>query len=400
MKNLLNSLSLHSVPMPDKQPGKRLILSGLLSCLLLLLSACGGSSGVKVSPDKLEKIEATRSASVVWSGKAGEASTRDAVVLSPYVTEELLFTVGRNGKVTAFNIGDGSVVWDTELERDITAGISGDEENLYIATANGDVFAISQDHGGTIWTSPVSSEVIAAPVAGTDFVVVRSIDGKVYSLDKNTGQRRWIYSYNVPALSIHGNGRPLVAVDGVLAGLDNGRLVALRATDGQVFWETALGENTGRSEVEKLNDLDADLQIYDPYIYAVNYQGKVAQIDPAQGRPIWSADVSSVAGLAVDDAHVIVTDEFDTVHAFRRSDGETLWTHEDLSHRRLTAPVIVDGLIVVGDFEGYLHLLSAEDGSTIGRLRSGVGPIASKPIVRDDMLYVQSRSGRVAAVKL
>ena len=390
MKNLLDGLLL--------LPGKRILISCLLSSLLLL-SGCGGK-GIKVSPDKLEKLDATRSAEVVWSGKAGEASTRDAVVLSPFVTDELLFTVDKNGRITAFNVGDGNISWTAELEKDITAGISGDEENLYIATANGDVFAISQDHGGTIWTSSVSSEVIAAPVAGLDFVVVRSIDGKVYSLDKSSGQRRWIYSYNVPALSIHGNGRPLVAADGVLAGLDNGRLVALRATDGQVFWETALGENTGRSEVEKLNDLDADLQIYDPYIYAVNYQGKVAQIDPTQGRPIWSADVSSVAGLAVDDAHVIVTDEFDTVHAFRRSDGEPAWTQEGLSHRRLTAPVIVDGLIVVGDFQGYLHLMSAEDGSMVGRLRSGVGPIAGTPVTRDGMLYVQSRSGKVAAVRL
>jgi len=339
--------------------------------------------------------------SLLWSAKVGEDSERQAVKFAPFATEKFVFTVDREGQVTAFDINSGAQTWRTKLNKDITAGISGDDDNLYVASSNGEVFAISQLHGGTIWTSSVSSEVIASPVAGLNFVVVRSLDGKIYSLDKRTGERRWIYTYSVPALSIHGNGRPVIVTDGVLAGLDNGRLVALRDTDGRVFWETSLGDGAGRSEVEKLNDLDADLQIFEPYIYAVNYQGKLAQIDPAQGKPSWSADVSSVSGLTVTEEAVFVTDEFDSVLAFSRATGQQLWKQERLADRRLTAPVsLKDGTVLVGDLQGYLHLLSPTTGGLIGRLQSGVGEIVSRPVIRDDKLFVQGRRGKLAAVSL
>ena len=116
---------------------------------------------------------------------------------------------------------------------------------------------------------------------------------------------------------------------------------------------------------------------------------------------VWSSEVSSVAGLAVSEEQVIVTDEFDTVWAFNRTDGETLWKQEGLENRRLTGPVITDsGVIAVGDLSGYLHLLSAEDGEIVGRLKTGVGAIAGRPVVREDSVFVQGRDGRIAAVDL
>ena len=366
---------------------------------LLHMVGCGGAT--KAKPAKLERIDATQSASVLWSKDAGSSVNRDAVMLTPFVSDKFVFAVDGEGKLTSFDIETGAAGWSVELDITITSGVSGDEDNLYVATGNGDVYAISQLHGGTLWTSSVSSEVIAAPAAGEDYVVVRSIDGKVYALEKSSGERRWIYTYSVPALSIHGNGRPTVVEDGVLVGLDNGNLVALRGADGRVFWEIPLGNSSGRSEVENLNDLDADVQVFEPFIYAVNYQGSVAQVDATQGSAVWSSEVSSVAGLAVSEEQVIVTDEFDTVWAFNRTDGETLWKQEGLENRRLTGPVITDsGVIAVGDLSGYLHLLSAEDGEIVGRLKTGVGAIAGRPVVREDSVFVQGRDGRIAAVDL
>ncbi len=390
----------------DKLTSKQ--ATAVLSAVLVLqLAACGGPPRAK--PAALESISTTesdiqaaiQSAAVDWSVDTGESSRRDAVKLSPYVSDEFVFAIDAKGKLSAFNRETGATDWTIDLEQNITSGVSGDEDNLYVASGNGEVFAISQSIGGILWTSDVSSEVIAAPVAGPDYVVVRSLDGKVYALEKNSGERRWIYTYSVPALSIHGNGRPTVVADGVLVGLDNGRLVALRAVDGRVFWEVSLGDNSGRSEVEKLSDLDADVQIFDPYIYAVNYQGNVAQVDAAQGSAIWSSEVSSVAGLAVTEQLVIVTDEFDAVRAFDRSNGEPLWSQESLANRRLTGPIATDSdVIAIGDVQGYLHFLSSQDGSIVGRLQTGVGAIAGRPVLRDEKIYLQGRTGKVAAVDI
>ena len=187
----------------------------------------------------------------------------------------------------------------------------------------------------------------------------------------------------------------------MLVGLDNGSLVALQETNGRVVWEIQLGNNGGRSEVEKLNDLDADIHIIEPFVYAVNYQGTLAQIDPRIGEATWSADVSSIAGLTATQSLVFVTDEFDTVHAFKRNDGELLWKQDSLTNRKLTGPVVYKtGTLIVGDLEGFLHILSIEDGSIIGRVRTGIGEIASRPVLLEDTVYVQGRSGRIAAVQL
>ncbi len=373
----------------------------VLALAFSTLVQVGCSAPPRAKPASLTDINSTRSAVVDWSVNAGAGSERDAVRLSPYVSDDAVFVVDTEGKLSSINRESGSVEWSVELDRTITSGVSGDDDNVYVASGNGEVFAISQSIGGILWTSNVSSEVIAAPVAGPDYVVVRSIDGKVYALEKSTGERRWLYTYNVPALSIHGNGRPTVVADGVLVGLDNGNLVALRAVDGRVFWEVPLSNNSGRSEVESLSDLDADIQIFEPYIYAVNYQGSVAQIDASQGNAVWSSDVSSVAGLVATDDIVVVTDEFDSVKAFNRSNGDLLWTQDALANRRLTGPVEIEsGVIAVGDLQGYLHMLSTEDGSIIGRLRTRVGAIAGRPVVRDGSVYVQGRTGRVASVSV
>ncbi len=364
----------------------------------VFLVAC--SSGPKIIPNELTSIDASRSLGVDWSASVGEAGERPAVRLSPFVGDGRVFTVNAKGRVIAMDSSSGSRLWTQDLKEAITAGVSGDAERLYVASEDGKVFALEQSDGTVAWTANVSSEVIAAPVAGAGSVLVRSIDGRVVALERANGERRWVYTYNVPALSLHGNGRALAVPDGYLVGLDNGRLVALRARDGRVFWELSLAGDTGRSEVDKLNDLDADIKIFDDRIYAVSYQGNLAQVDPTRGAADWRAPMSSAVGFSVDAERIYVTDEFDTVWGLSRSNGEVLWKQESFTNRRLTAPAISDDVVLVGDFEGYVHLLSVEDGSIVGRRKVGGAEIMGSPVRRDDGFYIQDRDGRLARLSV
>jgi outer membrane protein assembly factor BamB len=370
-------------------------LTAVAACALL--AAC--NSPPKIVPAELTQIQSTRGAKTVWSTGVGGGGDRPAVRFAPFVTETSVYTASASGKVSAVSRETGQALWSVNVGRPLTAGISGDSSLLFVATGDGEVFSLRREDGTRVWSARVASEVIASPVAGPDHVVVRSIDGKVYSLDKNTGRQRWRFSYKVPALSLHGNGRPLVGSDGVLVGLDNGKLVALHGADGQVSWELSLSEGGGRSEVERLNDLDADIRAGGKYVYAVNYQGTLAQIDPSRGSARWMANMSSSAGLAVSDEIVVVTDEFDTVWGLSTADGSVLWEQDALTYRKLTAPAVVDeSTIAVGDFDGYLHLLSLADGALIGRHKVGSGQIMSQPVIRDGQGYVQLRGGRLAAI--
>lgn len=387
----------------DKHGTGKLIMNvfsqGALVTALVVLAACGTVK--KVDPDQLTSFEAVTAPTTLWSANVGSGGKRSVVKLAPFVGEENVFAVNADGEVSAFNRTNGEKLWRIDLGTELTAGVSGDETHLYAGSGNGDVFSISQADGSVVWTTRVSSEVISAPAAGNNYVVVRSIDGRVYALEKNSGKRRWLYTYSVPALSLHGNGRPLVVPDGVLIGLDNGRLVALRDTDGKVIWEARLSVGSGRSEIDKLSDLDADPMIDEDFIYAVNYQGVVAQIDPARGQPVWSSKVSSSAGLGINESLVVVSDEVGTVWAFGKIDGEVVWKQENLSHRELTAPVAIqDGNIVVGDYQGYLHVLSGQDGTIIGRVKAAGGQITSRPVLRDNTLYTLGKSGKLSATGL
>ncbi len=175
----------------------------------------------------------------------------------------------------------------------------------------------------------------------------------------------------------------------------------MRSIDGRVFWEARLSDNTGRSEIDRLNDLDGILSARDNSIYAVNYQGAVAQIDPKSGERRWSVEVSSAVGLDVNDTTVIITDEFDSVWALSLLDGQLLWKHEGLSNRLLTAPAFTsDGDVLVGDYEGYLHVLSGANGAQIGRIRAVTEQITHKPVLVENTVYVLGRSGKLAAVSL
>lgn len=369
------------------------------AALALALSA-GCSNGPVIVPAELQAFKAEHNFIVDWSTGVGEAGPRGSVRLAPYVAQERVFAVDNEGRLTCVDRASGDRIWRVELGQSITAGVSGDAEFVYAASADGSVYSLNQSDGSIKWQARVSSEVVAAPVAGAGSVVVRSIDGRVVALERATGERRWVYNYNVPPLSLHGNGRPLAVPDGYLLGLDNGRLVALSARNGRVHWETALSDGNGRSEVDRLNDLDADVRIAGEYIYAVNYQGSIARIEPASGQLIWSVPMSSTAGFAIDGERIYITDEFDTVWALQLEDGATIWKQESFGNRRLTAPTVIGNRVVVGDFEGYLHLLSGEDGSVVARRKLGSGEIMLHPINRDDTLYVQDRGGKLAALQI
>ena len=375
--------------------------AGLLATILISAGCTTAQTIEKPRPDRLRDIQALAEPSVIWTAGAGKGSDRSVVRYTPYVTDNAVYTISASGRITALASGTGKKLWEAKISARPTAGIGGDDQYLYAGTGDGRVFSLSQADGSVVWTAVVSSEIISPPTAGLDVVVVRSIDGRVYALNKNNGTRRWIYTYNVPALSLHGNGRPVVLPDGVLVGLDNGGLAALSSTDGRVFWEAKLSDSSGRSEIDRLNDLDADLSLGDDYIYAVNYQGAVAQIEPASGKRLWSVPMSSTVGLDVSEAAVVVTDEFDTVWGLQSADGKVLWKQEELSNRQLTAPVLTgDGNVVVGDFQGYLHVLSGTTGEIIGRIKAVSGQITNKPVLIDNVLYVLSRSGKIAAVRL
>jgi outer membrane protein assembly factor BamB len=240
---------------------------------------------------------------------------------------------------------------------------------------------------------------LAAPRAAGGTVVARTVDGRVYGLDVLDGHRLWSYQSTVPVLTLRGNSAPLLEQGLAVVGLESGKAVALSASDGKVRWEQAIGVSRGRSELERMVDIDANPVSYQGVLYLASFQGRVAALDPDTGNPLWGRDISSYAGLAVDDGHVYVTDDHSEVWALDRLTGASVWKQDGLRGRALTAPAVQGASVLVGDFEGYVHWLSREDGQLQARWRLDSDGIQVGPLVVDDTAYVYGRSGRLASLR-
>lgn len=372
-----------------------------LALLATLLVACS-SSGPIHEPTPLEPLESGAGVKSLWAVST-PAVSEDKIydVLRPVLADEVLYTAGAKGVVQAHSVADGKRRWKVELDHVISAGLGLGGELLLLGTAKGEVLALARENGELRWRSRVSSEVLAPPVVVNDnLVIVRCGDGVSEALNMDNGERVWRYVSQVPPLSLRGEATPVISDDLVLLGLANGHLVALSLFDGVLQWEATVVVPKGRTDLERMVDVDAAPVVVDDVIYVTAHQGRVLALSRLTGTTLWSRDLGGSVGLAVDERNLYLVDDEGQVWALDRSNGATLWKSEKLKYRELGAPLAYDDVVVVGDFEGYLHWLSQSDGRIFTRYQVDKDGIRVAPLVRDGILYSRSRSGKVEALRL
>lgn len=372
--------------------------------LMTVFGACSlleGKSETQEKPAELTPLPADAvSGQVLWRAGAGEAPKKDFYGLRLALDSSFLYAADTAGKVTAFSVNDGRSAWQVQTQPRLAAGVGVAGDKLLLGTLDGEVIALNADKGTVAWRASISSEVLVPPVGNTETVVVRTGDGRVYGLAAADGQRRWAFDRVVPTLSLRGISQPVVADDRVFAGLDNGKLVALDLNTGRLLWEESVAAPSGRSEIERLVDVDADPVVSEDVVYAVSYGGAAVALDAATGNLKWRQELSSHRGLVVDKDRVYASGRDGRVWALDRENGAVLWHQDALKHRQLTQPVVHNGQVAVGDLEGYVHWLSPTDGSLRGRLNAGRSALVAPPVVAASRLYVLGRAGDITAIEL
>ena len=337
----------------------------------------------------------------VWSESVGVGADEQSLKLIPVSGFGKLLVADRDGLVQARDLDTGRVIWEVETELKLSAGPGLGDGTVILGSSDADVIALNVDNGSQLWKAKVSSEVLSVPVVANEIVVVRSTDGDMVAFNEKTGGKRWNYEHNAPALSVRGIGAPLVLGDHVIEGFDNGKLIALRLTDGKYAWETTVAIPKGRSEVERLVDLDVDPIDVAGVIYIASYHGGAAAISDSDGEVMWRNDsISSYTGLSHDFRNLYLSDATDDVWQIEQRTGASLWKQKELHQRKLTAPAVYDSYVVVGDFEGYVHWLSVNDGRQLGRIKVSDSAIDAKPLVINDTVYVYAKDGTLAALKV
>jgi outer membrane protein assembly factor BamB len=372
-----------------------------LAISALTLNGCslfgGDDDDPTEPPAELVKFSPSLKIDRRWSFSVGGDGEGKRLGLAPATDSQRVFAGGHGGKVQAVNVADGKRVWDTNTRLRLSAGPGVGDGLVVFGTSDGDVFALADADGSERWRTNIGSEILASPSVGSGVVVVRAVDGRLHGLSAQDGGPLWLVEQSVPRLSLRGNAPPVIAGVTVVAGFDNGRLGAYDLTTGETNWEVALGAPQGRTELERLVDISAGVQVVGDDVYGVGFQGRAVSIALETGMVVWQRELSSYAGLGTDWNNIYISDADSEVVALNRRGGRPMWTHDKMRQRDLTAPTVLGEVLAVGDFEGYLHWLSVEDGSLLARTKAGGGRVTSAPRLVDDLLVTQTDSGEVAA---
>jgi len=371
----------------------------LLALVSIWLAGCSlFQTDNSVPPMALKEITAETTVKKLWSTSAGTGTTGEYLYLTPTQYDDALFVTDATGNLTKVALEDGKKIWAVGLDVPVSAGVGQGAGLVFVGTSRGEVIAVQPDNGQIAWRSTVSSEILAAPQATGNMVVVHTADGNVFGLDVISGVIVWTYKGNPPALTLRGSSPPILLGDHVALGFANGKIGVLNLQSGQKVWEHPLSLPQGRSELQRLVDVNGALIEQNGIIYAVNYQGNAAAIDVRQNDVLWEREMSSYRSLGIDPFAVYVTDADGIVWALDRSTGDTLWQQDQLQRRKLSAPAVLGNYVIVGDLDGYLHVLSKENGTIIGRERIDSASIDAQPMVDTDALYVLSTKGDLTKV--
>lgn len=376
----------------------------LFALMLVLLSGCGTvknllGSGVdnSIPPTPLVEIETLAEIIKLWEKDTGKGSTKQYLKLTPSHIQGKVFVADIRGNIAAIDATTGSTLWENDADMNITGGPGSSETLTMIGSDNGDVLAYASESGELLWQAKVSSEVLAAPQEAYGVVVTRTIDGRVFGLDANDGSRLWVYDRVVPALTLRGTSNPVITGDIVIAGFDGGRISAIELHTGKLIWETSVSLASGRSELERMVDIDSEPVIIGSDIYVATFQGRLASVTLEDGRISWTRDISSYAGLTADENNIYITDDQSNIWALERASGNSVWKQENLFARRATAPATVGELVVVGDLEGYLHWMNKGNGEFVARTHFSKNPILAPPVAVEDIVYAFGGDGTLGA---
>jgi len=372
-----------------------------------ILTACGTVSSwleedVYVAPPaELVEFTAEFEPKIVWQKDTGDGSGDDYSDLATWIQGDMAVAVDNEGKVSSYEALTGHQLWQTDLDAPIISGAGGGSGLILVGSQEGNIFALEEITGKLLWQKKLSSEVLAPPKASMDVVVARTADGRMTGLSAADGHVLWAYQRTVPLLSLRGASEPVLVDDKVVAGYANGKLVALSLIDGNVIWEESVAVPRGRTELDRLVDIDSAPVIKNGVVYVVAYNGRLAALDLDTGRMLWSREMSSRSGLDVASGDAVyVTDQAGYVWALQDGSGDALWRQTRLLRRKVTAPVIVGDYVIAGDFEGYVHWMSRADGRFVTRVRITDDAIRSKPVVKDDLVFVTASDGTLTAFRI
>lgn len=373
---------------------KRKLLIALLLATAVVISACDNSKDVD-PPAKLVDIKPALKVKKLWTQGWGSRKAKHYLLaLQPAVDSGTVYIALHSGKVQALDTNKGSVRWSVRTKLPLSAGPAVGEGVVVVGASNGMLVVLDAATGQEKWRLQMSGEVLAKPLVAKGLIVVRTVNDRVQALNLSDAKSRWSIEEAVPKLTLRGTAPPVLDGNAVIVGFDDGKVVSADLQSGDTLWSVGLDTPVGRTELERLADVDAAAVAVGHDVFAVGYHGRVAMLDESSGQVWWAHDASSYRGMATDDSNLYISEADGTITAIKRVNGGELWQQKALHQRQITAAAVYDGVMVVGDYKGYLHWLSTADGKLLARAKTGVR-ISNAPVYADGKVFVQNDAGEL-----
>ena len=372
---------------------------------MFILSSCSSLDGLrfwksdKVDPDEpkeLYKIENKKDVQIIWDiSFKGENEIGN---FEPAFSSKSIFFSDSQGSVSSIDISNGSIDWSTELNF-LASGTAAGFGIVVVADVDGNVIALDQKDGSKLWSTNVKGEVLSKSVIDTKIVAVKTGSGELIGLNKQSGEIEWSYRSKLPALTVRGSSSPVIVDSLIYTSFDNGRLGVFEIDSGFPIWDGAISYVSGSSELENLIDADSSPVIEGGLVYTTNYQGNLNIFDIAQRRSVWSYKISSFYSPLLMRGMLIVVGDNSKIKSFSSKSLQESWINEDYINRGLSNAVSYKGNLIVGDFEGYIHIIDPLNGKTISRKKLSKKPIKSL-FSRSNSLYVVDDSFNLFSINI
>jgi len=376
------------------------LLLPLALAALLVTAGCSKDKDVE-PPAALVKFPATLPVKKIWDYNVGGGKKQVLLRLGlgPAVDNGMVFAGSDQGELLAVSMDTGKKVWLKKLGLAISAGPGAGYGMVVVGSTKGAVIALDAGTGNVRWKTRVNSELLSAPAIGEKVVVMRAVDGHLHGFDARNGNELWSVEQQVPRLSLRGTAIPVIAREMAISGFDNGKVMAVSLSTGDTVWDTALASPHGRTELDRLVDIDSTVRVLGDNVFAVGFQGRTAMLAIDSGQIWWAHDMSSERGLSLDDDNLFVTQSDGIVVALRQRDGSEVWRNDKLMRRGLSAPAVTSTAVAVADYQGYLHWLDKKTGILVARQHVAKYRVSNPPVAVKDTVVVLTDSGSLAAFR-
>jgi outer membrane protein assembly factor BamB len=391
--------------------------------LLAMLQACVSATKDYSAAKKLKPINVSIIVKPLWVKPTGAVPVYAHAQLQPTVVGSNVYLASVDGDVRLMDANKGELIWSVSLDESLTSAPGVGENLLFVGSRSAEIIALDKNTGAERWRISVTSEMLARPLVSGNSLFVQTIDGKMTALDTATGKLLWNYNHDIPKLTLRGTASPIISGNQVIAGFADGKLVSLDAETGEVRWKSVVTVPRGRTDLERLADIDGLFQVSNGSVYVTSYQGRVAAVSLTDGTVQWARKMSSYNGVAVSASRIYISDTEGQVWSLDARTGATLWRQNNLEGREISTPVVMNNVVVVADFEGYAHWLSVDDGQIIARQsmdevwnevfepdydslyeveESDIFPrlVTTPPFAINNTLYIRDNTGAFAAFQV